>query len=211
MESRVYPKLVGLGFRPTDEELVNYYLKHKLLNDDPSVHVIPEVDLCQVEPWQVPVMLKESEIRFDDPEWFFFSCLNFKYSNSKMVDRKTKHGFWKATGKDREVRTSDTNTVIGTKKTLVFYEGRVHRGVKSNWVMHEYHLANPQFQQAQRTLVICHLKKNPEKTTEGGTARLVCNEGYPNNSMVSDYENHQEMAEGIHMEVLLRVWKQSLK
>ncbi|KAL2336300.1 hypothetical protein Fmac_010746 [Flemingia macrophylla] len=197
MESRVYRKLVGLGFRPTDEELVNYYLKHKLLNDDPCVNVIPEIDLCQVEPWEVPVMLKDSEIRFDDPEWFFFSCLNFKYSNSKMVDRKTKHGFWKATGKDHEVRTSDTNTVIGTKKILVFNKGRVPRAVKSNWVMHEYHLANHQFQQAQRTLVICRLKKNPEKTTEGGTDSLVCNEGYPNSSMVSDYENHQEMAEGI--------------
>ncbi|KAL2336316.1 hypothetical protein Fmac_010762 [Flemingia macrophylla] len=197
MESRVYPKLVGLRFLPTEEELVNYYLKHKLLNDDPLVNVIPEIDPCKVEPWEVPVMLKESEIPFDGPEWFFFSCLIFKSSNSKMVDRKTKHGFWKATGKDREVRTSDTNTVIGTKKTLVFYEGRVSRAVNSNWVKHEYHLANLQFQQAQRTLVICRLKKNPEKTTEGGTDSLVCNEGYPNSSIVSDYENHQEMAEGI--------------
>ncbi|KAL2336304.1 hypothetical protein Fmac_010750 [Flemingia macrophylla] len=197
MESRVYPNLVGLGFRPTDEELVNYYLKHKLLNDDPRVHVIPEIDLCRVEPWQVPVMLKESQIRFNDPEWFFFTTLNVKYSNSKMVDRKTKHGFWKATGKDREVRTSDTDTVIGTKKTLVFHEGRVPRAVKSNWVIREYHPATFQSQQAQRTLVLCRLMKKPEKTTKGGTDRLVCNEGDPNSSMVSDYENHQEMAEGI--------------
>ncbi|KAL2336318.1 hypothetical protein Fmac_010764 [Flemingia macrophylla] len=197
MESRVYPKLVGLGFRPTDEELVNYYLKHKLLSDDPRVHVIPEIDLCHVEPWEVPVMLQESEIRFNDPEWFFFSPVDFKYSNSKRVNRTTKRGFWKATGKDREVRTWETNTVIGTKKTLVFYEGRVPRGVKSNWVIHEYHPATFQFQQAQRTYVLCRLMMKPEKTTEGGNDRLVSNEGDPNNSMVSDYENHQEMAEGI--------------
>lgn len=45
---------VGFRFRPTDEELVNYYLKHKLLADDFPVHIIPEIDLCKVEPWDVP-------------------------------------------------------------------------------------------------------------------------------------------------------------
>ena len=46
--------IVGLGFRPTEQELVNFYLKHKLLGDDPRVHVIPVIDLCDVEPWNVP-------------------------------------------------------------------------------------------------------------------------------------------------------------
>ncbi|TKY64172.1 NAC domain-containing protein 14 [Spatholobus suberectus] len=47
-------EIVGLGFRPTDEELVDFYLKHKLLHDDPGVLIIPEIDLCDVEPWEVP-------------------------------------------------------------------------------------------------------------------------------------------------------------
>ena len=47
--------VVGFGFRPTEEELVDYYLRHRLLGDDPQVHdVIPDIDLCQVEPWDVP-------------------------------------------------------------------------------------------------------------------------------------------------------------
>ena len=29
--------------------------------------------------------------------------------------------------------------MIGTKKTLVFNKGRVHGGVRINWVMREYH------------------------------------------------------------------------
>lgn len=45
---------IGFRFRPTDEELVNYYLKRKLLGDDFSVQAIPEIDLCKVEPWDVP-------------------------------------------------------------------------------------------------------------------------------------------------------------
>lgn len=47
-------EIIGFGFRPTEEELVDYYLKHRLLGDDPRVHVIPDIDLCEVEPWEVP-------------------------------------------------------------------------------------------------------------------------------------------------------------
>ena len=47
-------EIVGYGFRPTDEELVDFYLKHKLLGDDPRVHVLTHIDLCDVEPWEVP-------------------------------------------------------------------------------------------------------------------------------------------------------------
>jgi len=43
-----------MGFRPTDEELVDFYLKHRLLGDDPRVRVMTDIDLCDVEPWEVP-------------------------------------------------------------------------------------------------------------------------------------------------------------
>lgn len=49
---------------------------------------------------------------------------------------KTEDGYWKITGKDREIKRKGTNKVIGIKKTLVFY-GNQHE--KTNWVMHEYH------------------------------------------------------------------------
>ncbi|WVZ22092.1 hypothetical protein V8G54_000636 [Vigna mungo] len=85
------------------------------------------------------LMPAKSVIKSDDPEWFFFSSVDYKYSNSKRVNRTTEHGFWKATGNDRKIRIGGTNNVIGTKKTLVFHQGRVPRGVKTNWVIHEYH------------------------------------------------------------------------
>ncbi|KAL2336310.1 hypothetical protein Fmac_010756 [Flemingia macrophylla] len=189
------PTHVGIGFRPTDEELVDFYLKHKLLcSDDPRVHVIPVIDLCHVEPWQVQDMLADSVIRFNDPEWFFFTPVDFKYSNSKRFNRTTECGFWKPTGKDRDIRTCDTNIVIGTKKTLVYYKGRVSHGVKSNWVIHEYHDAT--FHQSQRTFVLCRLIKKPEKTTDGGTDALIFDEGELSIGTVSDFEN-QATAEGI--------------
>ncbi|KAL2575417.1 hypothetical protein AAZV13_16G014600 [Glycine max] len=144
------------------------------------------------------ILASSSAIRFGDPDWFFFSPVDFKYLKSKRFNRTTKCGFWKATGKDRDIRTGDTdNTVIGTKKTLVYYQGRVSCGVKSNWVIHEYHAVT--FHENQRTFVLCCLMKKPGKTTEGGTDPLICDEGEPSRSMISDYEN-QPTAEGIASE-----------
>lgn len=87
------------------------------------------------------VMLAFSVIKSYDPEWFFFSPRVYKYSSSTRCDRKTKRGFWKATGKDRNIKIRGTNNVIGTKKTLVFHQRSVPSapGVKTDWVIHEYH------------------------------------------------------------------------
>ena len=80
-----------------------------------------------------------SLIKSDDPEWFFFSPQDFKNSNSNRTNRATKSGYWKVTGKYRKIKARGTNNVIGKKKILVFYRGRVRGGVRTNWVMHEYH------------------------------------------------------------------------
>ncbi|XP_027334669.1 NAC domain-containing protein 89-like [Abrus precatorius] len=177
---------VGFRFRPTDEELVEFYLKHKLLHDDFPVHIIPEIDLCKVEPWDVPA---KSVIKSEDPEWFFFSPIDYKYSNSKRFNRTTKRGFWKSTGKDRQIKTRGTNNIIGFKKTLVFHNGRVPGGVKSNWVIHEYRRA-VNFPESQRTFVLCRLIKKPEKNSEGGTNALIYDQGESSRHMASsDREN----------------------
>ncbi|BAT98205.1 Protein NTM1-like 9 [Vigna angularis] len=180
-------KIVGVGFRPTEQELVDFYLKHKLLADDSGVDVIPVIDLCQVEPSDVPGMLAKSRIRFGNPDWFFFSPVDFKYANSKRVNRKTEKGFWKATGKDRDIRSWNNNTLIATKKTLVYYTGSVSCGVKSIWVIHEYHAVT--FHESKRYFVLCRLMRKSGKTTEGGTDPVVCGEEEPSELNVSDYEN----------------------
>ncbi|CAH8324418.1 unnamed protein product [Eruca vesicaria subsp. sativa] len=53
-----------------------------------------------------------------DLEWYFFSLLDKKYSNGSKTNRATERGYWKTTGKDREIRNG-LSRCVGMKKTLV--------------------------------------------------------------------------------------------
>ncbi|KAI6677597.1 hypothetical protein NL676_038393 [Syzygium grande] len=79
------------------------------------------------------------------------------------VTRSTPSGYWKKTGEDKKVREKETGTVIGTKKILVFYEGQGKNGVKTNYVVHEYHLHGDDF---DRIHVLCRLKLKRDKKDE---------------------------------------------
>ncbi|KAK6123190.1 hypothetical protein DH2020_043047 [Rehmannia glutinosa] len=101
----------GFRFHPTDEELITHYLSKKVVDGNFAAIAIGEVDMNKVEPWELP--------------WL-------------RTNRATAAGYWKATGKDKEIFRG--KTLVGMKKTLVFYRGRAPKGEKSNWVIHEYRL-----------------------------------------------------------------------
>ncbi|KAK4387097.1 protein CUP-SHAPED COTYLEDON 2 [Sesamum angolense] len=125
----------GFRFHPTDEELISYYLLKKVLDSSFTTRAITQVDLNKSEPWNLPGKAKMGE-----REWYFFSLRDRKYPTGLRANRATEAGYWKATGKDREIYSSKTWSLVGMKKTLVFYRGRAPKGEKTNWVMHEYRL-----------------------------------------------------------------------
>ncbi|CAN6232508.1 unnamed protein product [Urochloa humidicola] len=127
----------GFRFYPSDEELVCHYLLKKVANERIAQGTLVEVDLHAREPWELPEVAKLTA-----SEWYFFSFRDRKYATGSRTNRATKTGYWKATGKDREVRSGGA-VVVGMRKTLVFYRGRAPNGVKSGWVMHEFRLDTP--------------------------------------------------------------------
>ncbi|KAL6602707.1 hypothetical protein ACP70R_043068 [Stipagrostis hirtigluma subsp. patula] len=125
----------GFRFHPTDEELITYYLLHKAVDGSFCGRAIAEVDLNKCEPWELPDKAKMGE-----KEWYFYSLRDRKYPTGLRTNRATASGYWKATGKDREIRVGRSAALVGMKKTLVFYRGRAPKGQKTRWVMHEYRL-----------------------------------------------------------------------
>ncbi|CAA0834594.1 NAC domain-containing protein 7 [Striga hermonthica] len=126
----------GFRFHPTDEELVDYYLRRKVTGRRIDLDVIKDVDLYKIEPWDLQELCR---IGADEQnEWYFFSHKDKKYPTGTRTNRATAAGFWKATGRDKAIYTK--HELVGMRKTLVFYQGRAPNGQKSDWIMHEYRL-----------------------------------------------------------------------
>ncbi|KAL6856054.1 hypothetical protein ACP4OV_018856 [Aristida adscensionis] len=128
----------GFRFHPTDEELVVHYLKKKAASVPLPVTIIAEVDLYKFDPWELP-----EKASFGEQEWYFFSPRDRKYPNGARPNRAATSGYWKATGTDKPILASGcSREKVGVKKALVFYRGKPPKGLKTNWIMHEYRLTD---------------------------------------------------------------------
>ncbi|GJY88512.1 NAC domain-containing protein 67-like protein [Tanacetum coccineum] len=112
--------------------------------------IIADVDLYKHEPWDLPEMAL-----FGTKEWYFFTPRDRKYPNGSRPNRVTRNGYWKATGADKPVKSkSDPNVTVGIKKAMVFYAGKGVKGIKTNWIMHEYRHPSPSKKNNPKEMII---------------------------------------------------------
>ncbi|KAK1592187.1 hypothetical protein Q3G72_020959 [Acer saccharum] len=75
----------GFRFQPTDEELVFQCLKCKIFSCPLPATVIPHINNCRYDPWDLPAGNMEQE------RYFFFNN-EAKYRNGNRTDRTTASG-----------------------------------------------------------------------------------------------------------------------
>ncbi|KAI3717951.1 hypothetical protein L1987_69901 [Smallanthus sonchifolius] len=169
----------GFRFHPRDEELICDYLSNKFsLSGSP---LLVEIDLNKCEPWDLP-----ETACVGGKEWYFYSHRDRKYATGLRTNRATISGYWKATGKDRSILRN--RTLVGMRKTLVFYLGRAPKGKKTDWVMHEFRLQGSQTPPADSSLkddlVLCRVVcKNREKVD------VTQNSNF---GSINNYERHED-------------------
>lgn len=172
----------GFGFHPKDTELVSHYLKKKILGQKIEYDIIPEVDIYKHEPWDLP---GKCNVPTQDNKWHFFAARDRKYPNGARSNRATAAGYWKSTGKDRTIKV-DKRT-IGTKKTLVFHEGRPPTGKRTEWIMHEYYIDENECQACpdmKDAFVLCKVTQRTDWTSENGN-EVGNNNHHPQQSNVA--------------------------
>ncbi|KAF8117534.1 hypothetical protein N665_0009s0058 [Sinapis alba] len=146
----------GFRFHPTEEELIEFYLRRKVEGKRFNVELITFLDLYRYDPWELPAMAAIGE-----KEWYFYVPRDRKYRNGDRPNRVTTSGYWKATGADRMIR-SETSRPIGLKKTLVFYSGKAPKGTRTSWIMNEYRLPHHETEKYQKAEIsLCRVYKRP--------------------------------------------------
>ncbi|XP_044318117.1 NAC domain-containing protein 86-like [Triticum aestivum] len=159
----------GFRFHPTDQELVSFYLRRKVLGHGGCF--IPEVDLYKLQPHHLPAIklsfLSKSTSISCQLTYVpcVFTCMHARTGKSfspSTSDPGAKVEWYLFAPRGRKYPTGlrmeratprgfwkstgkdrpvmHKGIVVGMKKTLVFHIGKAPSGTRTDWVMHEYRL-----------------------------------------------------------------------
>ncbi|GAB2229845.1 hypothetical protein Droror1_Dr00014101 [Drosera rotundifolia] len=123
---------IGFRFSPTDEELIVHYLKRRALPLPLPASIIPDFNVFITDPWALPGDLREKRYFFLRRKWSF---------GKRIIGAGC--GYWKLMGKGKQIVESGNGQVVGTRRRLGFFIGKHPNGTRTSWVMHMFHLLEP--------------------------------------------------------------------
>lgn len=162
---------LGFRFKPSDHELVNHFLRPRLLHKIPAPqYLIQERDVYKFEPWDLAEEYEHSFVygNVELNEMYFFTprhpAGNYLLSKSKRASRTTKRGLWDGRSGDMLIKNQHRE-VIGHKVELNFAVFDGGKKLKTPWLMHEYRIHSSSDDNAFDDLVLCRIFK--KKTSRG--------------------------------------------
>ncbi|KAF8389278.1 hypothetical protein HHK36_025971 [Tetracentron sinense] len=129
----------GVYFRPTDFELIIYYLFIKVFGGIIFPGIILDLDIYKFEPFE----LKQMAFNHGDQKLYFFTRRQ-KNRPKGMSRRSTPLGYWKAT-REKVIIRDEYGKEIGSKK-FFYYQQLIpsindYENENFKWIMVEYKLS----------------------------------------------------------------------
>ncbi|KAK3218194.1 hypothetical protein Dsin_012165 [Dipteronia sinensis] len=153
---------VGCKFRPSDEELLEYFLYKKVsrMALPPQYDsLIRDCDLYGVlQPWQIWDFYKDDDDDGEEEDMFFFTQLK----NKSRINRKVGlgSGSWQSEDSANKVPPGELETKFGFKKRFR-YENKASQEHDGAWIMHEYSLDSSLLEPRQpNDYVLCRIRRN---------------------------------------------------
>ncbi|KDP46762.1 hypothetical protein JCGZ_06550 [Jatropha curcas] len=149
---------VGYRFRPTDNEIILYYLFNKASGVSIPSNPIKDFDLYDDND---QTMMKVFQDTSQEKNFYFFTKLKKKHGKGMRIQRITGLGTWKETQKEKNI--SWENQIIGTKRGFKFVPKKGFE-LNSRWLMDEFRLHSSLLNQTNQfdEYVVCHIKNEKE-------------------------------------------------
>ncbi|XP_057432560.1 NAC domain-containing protein 83-like [Lotus japonicus] len=150
--------LPGYKFDPTDEVLVDFYLKRRVFAQPLPFQIIPNFNVFQTEPWCLPGGV-DGKI-FNERKCFFYNTMCRDLENIDV--RVAGSGQWRVVEKGKNIPIPQNNLVVGRRNTLNFWEMQGAYARRTKWVMHEFRLALIANPSKMANWAIYHIFKNKD-------------------------------------------------
>ncbi|KDP41704.1 hypothetical protein JCGZ_16111 [Jatropha curcas] len=154
----------GCRFYPSDEQLLCFYLTNKnntnrdaddVNSNTNGYDLIKELDLYDYEPFDLP---DNSCYAYGcggrKRHWYCYAKLRVLNESRGGRSRRAKGGYWRKSGRVRDVAGPGGKAVIGRRTRFVFYLGNsVKSAIRTDWILYEYALID----RGKASYVLCRV------------------------------------------------------